>query len=48
MAKLHTSEITLTVGPDENRVSENLQWSTQDGGIENLRVASGFSIGLFF
>ena len=35
MAKLHTSEITLTVGLDENRVPETLNWSAQDGGINN-------------
>ncbi len=35
MAKLHNSEITLTVGLDENRVPEKLQWSAQDGGIDN-------------
>ncbi len=35
MAKLHTSEITLTVGLDENRVPEKLKWSAQDGGIDN-------------
>ena len=35
MADLHTSEITLRVGLDENRVPEKLNWSAQDGGIEN-------------
>ncbi|MGB5171117.1 gliding motility protein GldC [Eudoraea sp.] len=35
MKKLHTSEITLRVGLDENRVPEKLNWSAQDGGIEN-------------
>ena len=35
MAKLHTSEIRLTVGLDENRVPEKLTWSAEDGGIEN-------------
>ncbi len=35
MAKLHTSQITLTVGLDENRVPEKLKWSAQDGGIDN-------------
>ncbi len=34
MAVAHTSEITLTVGLDENRVPEELTWSAQDGGIE--------------
>ena len=35
MATVHTSEITLTVGLDENRVPEELNWSAQDGGIKN-------------
>ncbi|WP_411030253.1 gliding motility protein GldC [Spongiimicrobium sp. 3-5] len=35
MAKLHTSEITLKVALDENRVPESLTWSAQDGGIDN-------------
>ncbi|PKB41976.1 protein involved in gliding motility GldC [Cellulophaga sp. RHA19] len=35
MSKIHTSEIKLTVGLDENRVPETLNWSAQDGGIEN-------------
>ena len=29
MAVEHTSEITLTVGLDENRVPEELKWSAQ-------------------
>lgn len=33
MSKLHTSEITLKVTLDENRVPESLHWSAQDGGI---------------
>ena len=33
MAVTHTSEITLKVGLDENRVPEELKWSAQDGGI---------------
>ena len=35
MSKIHTSEIKLTVGLDENRVPEALNWSAEDGGIEN-------------
>ncbi len=35
MAKLHTSEITLKVGLDDNRVPIELTWSAEDGGIEN-------------
>lgn len=35
MAIIHTSEIKLTVGLDENKVPEELKWSAQDGGVEN-------------
>ena len=35
MGKLHTSEIKLTVGLDENRIPEVLTWSAEDGGIVN-------------
>ena len=35
MAVAHTSEILLKVGLDENRVPEELNWSAQDGGIDN-------------
>lgn len=35
MAELHTSEITLKVALDPNRVPEKLSWSAQDGGIDN-------------
>lgn len=35
MGKLHTSQITLKVGLDENRVPEELTWSAEDGGIVN-------------
>lgn len=35
MATVHTSEIRLKVGLDENRVPEELTWSAEDGGIEN-------------
>ncbi len=34
MAVVHTSEIKLTVGLDENRVPEELKWSAQDGGVQ--------------
>lgn len=33
MGKLHTSEITLQVALDDNRVPEKLSWSAEDGGI---------------
>ena len=35
MAELYRSQITLTVGLDENRVPEELHWSAEDGGISN-------------
>ncbi|NAS14005.1 gliding motility protein GldC [Poritiphilus flavus] len=35
MSVLHTSEIVLRVGLDENRVPEELSWSAQDGGVTN-------------
>lgn len=35
MAVKHTSEITLRVGLDENRVPEELTWSADDGAIDN-------------
>lgn len=35
MAIHHTSTITLKVGLDENRVPEELNWSAEDGGINN-------------
>jgi gliding motility-associated protein GldC len=35
MSDLHTSEITLRVGLDDNRIPEKLTWSAQDGGIDN-------------
>ncbi len=35
MAVVHTSKITLEVGLDENRVPETLNWSAEDGGIDN-------------
>ena len=35
MAIAHTSEIKLQVGLDENRVPETLNWSAEDGGVDN-------------
>lgn len=34
MAVVHTSEIRLKVGLDENRVPEELNWTAQDGGVQ--------------
>lgn len=33
MAQQQTSEITLRIALDENRIPEKLTWSAQDGGI---------------
>ena len=33
MAQQNTSEITLRITLDENRIPEQLTWSAQDGGI---------------
>ncbi len=35
MAVVHTSEIKLKVGLDENRIPEELTWSAEDGGLDN-------------
>lgn len=35
MAKTHTSNINLKVELDENRIPETLQWTAEDGGIQN-------------
>ena len=35
MSKTHTSEITIKVTLDENRIPEALNWSAEDGGINN-------------
>lgn len=35
MAVKHTSDINITVGLDENRIPEKLQWSAEDGGVSN-------------
>ncbi len=35
MSIAHKSEITFTVGLDENRVPEEISWNAEDGGIKN-------------
>lgn len=35
MAISHTSKIELTVELDENKIPENINWSAQDGGIND-------------
>jgi len=35
MSKIITSKIELNVELDENRVPEKLNWSAQDGGVDN-------------
>lgn len=40
MAVKHTSDITITVGLDENRIPEQISWTAKDGGIENAKSKS--------
>ena len=35
MSNTHTSEIKIKVTLDENRIPEALNWSAQDGGVDN-------------
>lgn len=35
MAVAHTSKIEFTVGLDENKVPEKLNWNAEEGGITN-------------
>lgn len=35
MAIVHTSEISLRVGLDENKIPEEIRWSAEDGGVTN-------------
>jgi len=37
MADLHTSEITLRVGLDENRIPESLNWSAQELVVSKMK-----------
>ena len=34
MAIKHTSDITFTIGLDENRIPEAIDWTAKDGGID--------------
>ena len=38
MAIMHSSEISIKVGLDENRVPERLNWSADDGAIDNMEA----------
>ena len=40
MAVKHTSDITITVGLDENRIPEEISWTAKDGGVENAKSKS--------
>ena len=40
MAVKHTSDITITVGLDENRIPEEISWTAKNGGIENAKSKS--------
>ena len=35
MKKNKTSDISIKVSLDENKIPKNLQWSAKDGGVEN-------------
>lgn len=35
MAIVHTSEIKLKVGLDENKIPEEMHWTAEDGGVTN-------------
>lgn len=35
---MHSSEINIKVGLDENRVPERLNWSADDGAIDNMEA----------
>ena len=38
MAVKHTSKIEFTIGLDENKVPEKLNWNAQDGNIKNAET----------
>jgi gliding motility-associated protein GldC len=38
MAVKHTSKIEITIGLDENKIPEKLNWSAQDGAIKNAET----------
>tara|TARA_R100000306_G_C4255526_1_gene82626 strand:+ start:50 stop:382 length:333 start_codon:yes stop_codon:yes gene_type:complete len=38
----HTSNITIQVALDENKIPEKLKWSAQDGGVENEEAKAVF------
>jgi len=35
MSKLHTSEIKIQIGLDDNKVPEKINWTAKDGGMVN-------------
>ena len=35
MAVVHSSEIKINVGLDENKVPEQISWTAEDGGVNN-------------
>ena len=42
MAVKHKSKIEITVGLDENKVPETLNWTAKDGGVDNEEAKSIF------
>ena len=37
-----TSNITLRITTDENKIPESIKWSAEDGGIENEQTKAAF------
>jgi gliding motility-associated protein GldC len=35
MAVVHKTKIEITVGLDENKIPEEINWSAEDGGVKN-------------
>jgi len=42
MGQTHTSDITIKVSLDENKIPEKLQWSAEDGGVANEETKAIF------
>lgn len=42
MAIVHTSEITLKVGLDENKIPEEIHWTAEDGGVTDEETKAAF------
>lgn len=42
MAVVHSSEIKINVGLDENKVPEQISWTAEDGGVDNEEAKAFF------